>query len=61
MADKKLTYKELKEQLDEILTKLESNELDIDEAIELHGKGNSIIKKLENYLKTTVEKSKIDL
>jgi exodeoxyribonuclease VII small subunit len=51
MSDKKLSYNELKTQLDEILEKLQDPMTEIDEALELHKQGKVVITKLESYLK----------
>lgn len=53
MADPKPKYRELKQQLDSILSKLESGDLDIDEASQLYEEGSLVIKKLEKYLDAT--------
>lgn len=55
MADKK-TYKELQAELDEVLTALQSDDVDVDEAIELYEKGMKLANELETYLKTAQNK-----
>lgn len=51
MASKK-SYRELQTELDNILTELQSSELDIDKALVLYKKGLGSIKQLEDYLQT---------
>lgn len=50
MAEK--TYKQLQEELDEILHKLEAGNVGIDEAVNLHKEGQDLLKKLEQKLKS---------
>lgn len=47
--------KELK-RLNEIVSKIQDNELPLDESVKLYEEGNSIIKKLEKALKDAEEK-----
>lgn len=47
---KKTDYKSLNEELDEVLAKLQSDDLDVDEAVGLYERGIAIIKELETYL-----------
>ena len=47
----KKSYKQLQAELDEVLSKLQSAELDIDEALGLYKQGQSLLKTLEDYLK----------
>lgn len=51
MAEKTKSYKQLKEELDVIIVELESSAEDIDKAIEQYKKGQTIIAKIEEYLK----------
>lgn len=51
MATRK-SYRDLQAELDEVLEKLQSAELDIDKALELYGQGQKLIEKLEAYLQT---------
>lgn len=63
MATKKIDYKTLNSELDEILVKLQSEDLDVDEAVSLYEKGIAITKDLEAYISTAenkVEKIKAD-
>jgi exodeoxyribonuclease VII small subunit len=50
MKDKQ-TYRELRKKLEDILHRLESEDLDIDEAIVLHAQGQKIVAEMEKYLK----------
>jgi exodeoxyribonuclease VII small subunit len=53
VAQKKpLGYKELNNELDDILDQLQNSETDIDEALELYKRGQKVAKELEQYLKT---------
>lgn len=52
MAKQPVDYKKLTEELDEILDKLQSQDLAIDEALELHKRGEAIIAQLEQYLES---------
>lgn len=45
------TYKELREELDEIVSQLQSSELDIDEATKQYERGMKLVQELEVYLK----------
>lgn len=49
-------YIELKQQLDELLLTMQSDDLDIDQAIALHTQGMALITELETYLKTAQNK-----
>lgn len=44
------SYQSLSLQLDEVLTKLEQPDIDIDEAVMLYEQGQKIIKQLNTYL-----------
>ncbi len=48
----KKTYQQLQSELDEVLSELQSSELDIDKSLELYSRGQKLIKQLEDYLKT---------
>ncbi len=58
MSDKNLDYKKLSTELDEILDKLRSGDIDIDESITYYEKGNKIISDLEKYLKESENRFK---
>lgn len=49
MTNKK-NYRQLQEELDELLEQLQSAELDIDKAIILHNQAENLIAQLEEYL-----------
>lgn len=53
---KQIEYKALSSELDDIVAKLQSGDIDVDEAIELYKRGAVIIKELEKYL-TSAENS----
>jgi exodeoxyribonuclease VII small subunit len=53
---KKSDYKLLNAELDEILAKLQTDDLDVDQAVELYERGISITKELETYLKEAENK-----
>ena len=46
------SYQALKQHLDEILQKLQQDDVDIDQAVAYHKKGIEIIAKLEKHLAT---------
>lgn len=50
MVDKK-SYKQLQSELDSILTQLQSADLDIDKAMDLYKKGQTLVTQIEDYLK----------
>lgn len=54
----KQTYASLRQDLDEVVAKLQNQDVDIDTAIELHAEATKIIKQLEEYLKITELKVK---
>lgn len=56
MATSKTNYQDLSRELDEILAKLQSSELDIDEALKAYERGMVVAKQLEDYLKTAENK-----
>ena len=58
MSDQNLDYKKLSTELDEILDKLRSGDVDIDESITYYEKGNKIISDLEKYLKESENRFK---
>lgn len=53
------TYLELKEKLDVIIEKLEREDIDIDEAVKLHGEGQKVVAELEKYLTKTKHKFEV--
>jgi exodeoxyribonuclease VII small subunit len=48
----KQTFADMQAELDGVIAKLESVDTDIDAAIQLHTKGQELIKKLKSYLDT---------
>jgi exodeoxyribonuclease VII small subunit len=57
MSAKKIDYKELSAELDEVLAKLQSaTDLDVDEAVKAYERGMEIAKELESYLKEAENK-----
>lgn len=56
MAGKKTDYKSLSTELDDILARLQSAELNVDEAVDLYERGMKIAKELETYLKEAENK-----
>jgi exodeoxyribonuclease VII small subunit len=52
MSNKKLDYQALSAELDEILARLQSGEVNIDEALPAYERGMALVKELETYLKT---------
>lgn len=54
----KKNYKQLKEELDEILEKLDSDSLDIDTAVDYYEKAKILISETEKYLAATKAKIK---
>lgn len=54
--DAKIDYKRLSAELDEVLAKLQSPDLDVDEAVKSYERGMVIAKQLETYLKEAENK-----
>ncbi len=52
------TYKQLQAELDEVMDKIQAEELDVEEAIKLFERGEKLIAELEQYLKTAENKIK---
>ena len=52
------TYKKLQAELDEVMEKIQAEELDVEEAIKLFERGEQLIAELELYLKTAENKIK---
>ncbi len=59
MAKQAKTYRQLKEELDTVLTELEAGSDDIDKSIDQYKKGRELIAQIEKYLKHA--KAKIDI
>ncbi len=53
---KQPTYEELKSQLDEIMSALQQDDLDVDKALEYYQKGLELVQALETHLKTAENK-----
>lgn len=45
-------YQELKTELDDVMSKLQQEDLDVDEAVKLYQRGLELVQQLEKYLKT---------
>ena len=56
MSDKEINFAKLSQELDDIIVQLQSDDVEIDKAVELHDRGAKLVKELENYLKTTENK-----
>jgi exodeoxyribonuclease VII small subunit len=56
MTATKINYQKLSNELDDILERLQSSGVDIDEAIKLYERGQKIVKELRSYLKTAENK-----
>lgn len=56
MTDKLPTYQKLQTELDQLMAKLQSDELDVDEAIELYQQATKLISQLQKHLKTAENK-----
>lgn len=59
MTQKTIDYASLRAKLDEVLLRLQSDEVDIDEAVKLYKQGVELLAQIEAYLETaknTVEK-----
>jgi exodeoxyribonuclease VII small subunit len=55
----KANYQELKQQLDDILAKLQDEEVDVDEAVKLYKQGQKVVTELEAYLTQTKQQLKL--
>lgn len=53
---KELDYRKLSEELDTILDRLQTADLDIDDAVKSYERGMNLVKQLEEYLKTAENK-----
>lgn len=58
MTTKKPDYKQLSTELDEILSKLQTPDLDVDEALASYERGTVIARQLEKYLEEAENKIK---
>lgn len=50
MASKQINYQKLQAELDEIMHKLQREDIDVDEALKYYERGLTIVKQLEEYL-----------
>ena len=50
-SKKQPSYKDLQAELDRVLGELQSSELDIDQALTLYKRGQTLLTELETYLK----------
>lgn len=53
---KEVNYHELSQELDTILAQLQSDDVQVDEALKLYERGVAVTKQLETYLKTAENK-----
>lgn len=53
---KHTNYRDLSNELDGILARLQAGELDIDEAVKLYERGMTVIEELESYLRSAENK-----
>jgi exodeoxyribonuclease VII small subunit len=51
-SDKTVNYQQLKTELDEVMTTLQQENLDVDKALGLYKRGLELVQALETYLKT---------
>lgn len=59
MTDKKtLSYQELSAELDEVMARLQTEDIDIEEAVKAYGRGMTIVAELEQQLKNAENKVK---
>lgn len=56
MTQKKIAYAELSMELEDILSDLQSGDLDVDDAIKKYERGAAIVEELETYLKDAENK-----
>jgi len=56
MTDKKLNYQSLSLELDQILENLQSDKIDVDEALKQYQRGMDIVGQLQAYLKESENK-----
>lgn len=51
-SSKIVNYEQLKTELDEVMSSLQQEDLDVDKAVELYKRGLELVQALETYLKT---------
>lgn len=60
MSEKK-SYQSLKQQLDTILSQLQQDDVDLDEAVTLHKEGQKILLQLNDYLQHVADESGLEV
>jgi exodeoxyribonuclease VII small subunit len=50
MSQTELSYRELQDQLDDVLSQLQAEDVDVDTALKLYEQGQKLVKKLETRL-----------
>ena len=58
MADMTQTFRELSDQLEDVLAQLQADDLDVDEALRLHEQGTKLLIQLEKRLEAAEHKVK---
>lgn len=58
MSESKKSYKELNEELAEIMAWFESEQVDLDQAVAKYEQANKLLAEMESYLKTAENKIK---
>lgn len=56
MSTKKKTYRELKQELNELMLWFEQGDIDVDEALIKHAEATKLLAELEAYLEQTEQK-----
>ncbi len=56
MSKSARTYTEIKNELDQVVSALQKEDLDVEEALTLYEQGQQLIKELENYLQQAENK-----
>jgi len=56
MGSKKIDYKKLSAELDEVVARLQSADLDVDQAVQAYERGMTITKDLQAYLQQAENK-----
>lgn len=56
MSQTNVNYKEMNEELEDIMRKLQSADIDVDESIDLYERGMSIAKDIDDYLEKSTNK-----
>lgn len=52
----RLSYQELKTELDDVMLRLQQDDLDVDKALEHYQRGLELVQQLETYLKNSENK-----